>query len=381
MQALVKLKDLDLGVLRSTYDNATQMLAFSQEASNKLATEYEQIQAIQDPQEYLAKANEWDNRAKEYTAKNREIFDKLTAERKVYTSVFDELKKAFTAKENEFKLAEANVSNCRDSHANKVDKIKDFYRKQKAEHARLEAERLALPKKLETYCDDIIGKQIQEIKNRAHKRFSEGNFEVINGTDQFKTLANYMQNLCYSGMSKNFGECDEVKDIYKTLGAKIELRLTNCLTELSALVPSLQAKWEQDQEAVKAQVDEMAKLAEQQAQAQQADIFAQQQQIDAEVALNATLSSNTPVVEAEIETRNNVTIEVLDIKGVTSIFAYWLANKAKDMDIADVTNTKISSMIVFAQQQYKATGEKIECDGLKYVESKKAVTRRKTKND
>ena len=40
--------------------------------------------------------------------KNREIFDNLTKERKAYTSVFDELKKAFTAKENEFKLARSN---------------------------------------------------------------------------------------------------------------------------------------------------------------------------------------------------------------------------------------------------------------------------------
>ena len=80
----------------------------------------------------------------------------------------------------------------------------------------------------------------------------------------------------------------------------------------------------------------MKKLADQQAQAQQADIFAQQQQVQAEVALNATLNTATPIVEDNIETRNNVTIEVTSVEAVTKIFAYWLANKGKDMEISDI---------------------------------------------
>lgn len=316
---------------------------------------------------------------------------KMREDRMVFTSKFDEIKKEFTAIENELEKDLYSIVQAKRDASAAIYAKEDREAKAAADLAlRKEQERIELIASAEAQVRQMYADLLADDKEDLFNAFNNCDAETIDGVeemlagidtafkiDRWHALVPAITSSIHTKeeldniiVVAKIGKFDKVAPHYK---AEIDGYAAHLLSliptrreEIAAGIASKAA------EELKAKQDAL-EAANKQAAADKAAADLAEQQRQAQITADlAEAKRKSEMTAAPIE---SYSIEVTGKEGWQQIVAFYFQNA--DVELDKLGNVKLDSMKTFAERWAKSTGEMVVHDEVVYTEKYKAVARAK----
>lgn len=324
----------------------------------------------------------------------------MTSKRAPFFRAVDDYRSLFTGVEKELEMLGDNAKKKRDAVFTYRDNKRKEAERIKAEEIRIKALVIDYRQQIQYTLNEWATSKLGQFKEALLKSFNECTMSNVD------TIAQRLQSILnetsfpiasWPGLPKNSAFEDIPEDtrqvIYDSEIEKININpfyesRAAFVMEYLAKIPNKRAELEAEEKASKEERDRIEK--------QREDFKkAEQERINREIEESNSAAANRGVMAAEAEkgqqifdaipteaefapkgAREDAELKITTIEGYTKVIGLWLRHEAPNIPLEELPKKAISVMITFAKKRYLATGEKIECAGIDYIDK---VTSRVTK--
>jgi len=320
----------------------------------------------------------------------------MTSKRAPFFRTIDEYRSLFTGTEKQVGMLGDNAKRKRDEYTTYLqNKIREAERVA-AEEIRKKSLMIDYRQQAQYMLQEFANMQIAKLKESILKAFNECTLSNVDTIEQrLNTLANEKTiQFSWPAMPKMpaFMELPEetLRIIYFEEIEKVD---TNPFYEQRKefIASYLQKMPNKREELVR---EEKASLAEKERIEQERAAFkkSEQERINREIEESNAAALTRTNMQAETEkgnqifdaiptestslpkgTKEDAELRITTLEGYTKIIQLWLRHEAASIPLDDLPKKAISVMVTFAKKRYLATGEKIECPGIEYID--KATSR------
>lgn len=349
---------------------------------------------------------EMDERANKFLVNCRNAKSEIEAERKPITAFFDTIRKQFTEIEGNLdpKKADsypAKLQAHRDAYVKKLREIEA--EKQKVAQLKLDKDneiieiKSAIVNQLSTHVQNHILERKQKLqssfnaitlenfeeKSKALKTllitYSKQHFDAFNPMCTLKQVTESefidLTTLVESSKDFNLISAVVVDDIQKF---KLELieKLPSLKTSLDEMAKAGKEEAERlAAEKAKREADLEAKMKADAEAKKEADAKALEVQKVADQT-NAMMENTVLVDSVAPETRDGFKLNILNIKGISEVFTFWLQNEGMTLSLSELEKKSIAQMKAYCEKVAHKSDNKIVSTNVSYEPVYKAVNRK-----
>lgn len=349
---------------------------------------------------------ELDARCNKYLVNCRNAKKEMEEARKPITQLFDQIKKEFTATENELDIRKDGtvpfvIQNHRNQYVKQIEAEKENKRLEQELKLNQEKERVDVKTSIESQLSAYVQKHIEGRKDALQKSFNEitlENFEAkakaLKELQPVYHKAHFIdfkpsietKFIVVAEVAQLFDQVMATKD-FELIAAVVEGELTAYIEELIEKLPSLKKELQRiaaaNAEEKKALEEARAKREAEEKAKREADAAEAQRKKEEELKLQAEGEKADAIMDnLELfddkgpETRSGYNINILHQAGAVEIFQFWFEREGAKCTIEELERKSIGQMKTFCERAAHKDGEMISSKYLKYEAVYKAVNRK-----
>lgn len=349
---------------------------------------------------------ELDSRCNKYLVNCRVAKKEMEDERKPITQLFDQIKKEFTAAENDLDITKQGsipfiIQSHRNSYVKQIEAEKEKERLLAEKKLNEEKERIDVKTQIESQLSNYIIDHITNRKTKLQETFNEITFENFNAKQKaLKELVPIYQKSHFlefvPSINTKYISLNEVTSIYeeimatkdfKLVAVMVQDELKEYINELIEKLPSLLGELKRLSVAnaeEKKKIEEDKKLREAAEKKQLEEAAAQERlkkeedlRISSEAQKAGAIMDNLTLFEDKgPETRSGYEIKILHQAGAVELFNFWFEREGAKSTIEELEKKSIGQMKTFCERKAHKDGDMITSKYLKYEAVYKAVNRK-----
>lgn len=349
---------------------------------------------------------ELDARCNKYLVNCRNAKKEMEEARKPITQLFDQIKKEFTATENELDIRKDGtvpfvVQNHRNEYVKKIEAEKEKKRLEQELELNKQKERVDIATSVKTQLSAHVQDYIEKTKADLEKSFYSITLEdfdvrskklkayapsyTLSHFNGFKPVL-FPKHLLADEVNAITQEVIDSKD-FEVIAGVVEGDINAFVRELIEKLPSLKSELERiaaaNEDEKKALEEARAKREAEEKAKREADAAEAQRKEEEELKLQAEGEKADAIMDnLELfddkgpETRSGYNINILHQAGAVEIFQFWFEREGAKCTIEELERKSIGQMKTFCERAAHKDGEMISSKYLKYEAVYKAVNRK-----
>lgn len=349
---------------------------------------------------------ELDARCNKYLVNCRTAKKEMEEARKPITQLFDQIKKEFTATENELDIRKSGtvpfiVQNHRNEYVKQIEAEREKKRLEQELELNKQKERVDIATSVKTQLSAHVQDYIEKTKADLEKSFNSITLEdfdvrskklkayapsyTLSHFKAFKPVL-FPKHLTAEAVKAITQEVIDSKD-FDVIAGVVEGDINAFVRELIEKLPSLKNELERiataNAEEKKALEEARAKREAEEKAKREADAAEAQRKKEEELKLQAEGEKADAIMDnLELfddkgpETRSGYNISILHQAGAVEIFQFWFEREGAKCTIEELERKSIGQMKTFCERAAHKDGEMISSKYLKYEAVYKAVNRK-----